>query len=427
MSRNLVDRGIDWLGKIPEHWGFQKGKYLFRQRSERGNNIELQLLSPTQKYGCIPQSLYEELTGATAVKLNDKTDLNLLKTIHSGDFCISLRSFQGGFEYSIHEGVVSPAYQVFYPIYDNTYRGYYKYMFKDGAFIDKMNSFTLSLRDGKNIAFADFGNTLLPVPPIEEQQAIADYLDKKIGEIDSAIKEANDLIDKYKSYKQSIITKAVTKGIIPNVSMKDSGLPWIGEIPEHWGLTRIETLFSEGLQKNILYEFDHALKFTYGDLVPKNEEGDVSELKGTYLAYSIIDENDIAINGLNLNFDFVSQRVARCPQRGILTSAYLILKPNDVRYSRYYTYQLKSWDNQKVFHGMGKGVRLTLSFSEVKKMLMPIPPLSEQQDIADYLDDKCAQIDSIIESKNNLIKQLQEYKKSIIFEYVTGKKEVPNG
>ena len=98
-----------------------------------------------------------------------------------------------------------------------------------------------------------------------------------------------------------------------------------------------------------------------------------------------------------------------------------------MRYSRYYTYQLKSWDNQKVFHGMGKGVRLTLSFSEVKKMLMPIPPLSEQQDIADYLDDKCAQIDSIIESKNNLIKQLQEYKKSIIFEYVTGKKEVPNG
>lgn len=114
MSRNLVDRGIDWLGHIPEHWDFQKGKYLFQQRIERGNNIELQLLSPTQKYGCIPQSLYEELTGATTVKLNDKTDLNLLKTIHSGDFCISLRSFQGGFEYSLFEGVVSPAYQVFF-------------------------------------------------------------------------------------------------------------------------------------------------------------------------------------------------------------------------------------------------------------------------------------------------------------------------
>ena len=204
-----------------------------------------------------------------------------------------------------------------------------------------------------------------------------------------------------------------------SIRMKESGLPWIGEIPEHWGLTRIETLFSEGLQKNIFYEFDHALKFTYGNLVPKNEEGDVSELKGTYLAYSIIDENDIAINGLNLNFDFVSQRVARCPQRGILTSAYLILKPNDVRYSRYYTYQFKSWDNQKVFHGMGKGVRLTLSFSEVEKMLMPIPPLSEQQDIADFLDKKIGEIENAIKEANELIDKYKSYKQSIITEAVT--------
>ena len=165
MSRKLVDRGVDWIGLVPENWEFQKGKYLFRQRIERGNRKELQLLSPTQKYGCIPQSLYEELTGANAVKLNEKTDLNMLKTIHVGDFCISLRSFQGGFEYSEYEGVVSPAYQVFYPICNNIHRGYYKYMFKDGAFIDKMNSFTLSLRDGKNIAFDDFGDTLLPLPP----------------------------------------------------------------------------------------------------------------------------------------------------------------------------------------------------------------------------------------------------------------------
>ena len=427
MSRKLVDRGVDWVGQVPENWDFQKGKYLFRQRNERGNKKELQLLSPTQKYGCIPQSLYEELTGANAVKLNEKTDLNMLKTIHVGDFCISLRSFQGGFEYSEYEGVVSPAYQVFYPIYNNVHRGYYKYMFKDGAFIDKINSFTLSLRDGKNIAFDDFGDTFLPVPSFEEQKSISEYLDKKTSEIDAAINEAQMLIDKYKAYKQSVITEAVTKGLNPQVKLRNSDIEWIGKIPIHWGLSRMETLFVEGVQKNIFYEFDHALKFTYGALVPKNEEGDVSELKGTYLAYSIIEEDDIAINGLNLNFDFVSQRVARCPQRGILTSAYLILKPYNKKYSRYFTYQLKSWDNQKVFHGMGKGVRLTLSFSEVKKMLMPMPPFEEQQAIADYLDDKCMQIDSIISRKETLISQLQEYKKSIIFEYVTGKKEVPNG
>lgn len=201
--------------------------------------------------------------------------------------------------------------------------------------------------------------------------------------------------------------------------MKDSGVKWIGEIPEYWKYTRIDTLFTEGVQKNIFYEFDHALKFTYGALVPKNEEGNVTELKGTYLAYSIIEEDDIAINGLNLNFDFVSQRVARSPERGILTSAYLILKPKNRLYSRYFTYQLKSWDNQKVFHGMGKGVRLTLSFAEVKKMLMPVPPLKEQLAIADYLDKKTSEIDAAIKEAQELIEKYKAYKQSIITEIVT--------
>lgn len=136
--------------------------------------------------------------------------MNFLKTIHKGDYCISLRSFQGGFEYSDYEGVVSPAYQVFYPIHDNTYRGYYKFLFKDGAFIDKMNSFTLSFRDGKNIAFDDFGNTLLPIPSFEEQKAIADFLNKKTSDIDGAIKEAQELISQLQEYKKSIIFEYVT-------------------------------------------------------------------------------------------------------------------------------------------------------------------------------------------------------------------------
>lgn len=206
----MKDSGIDWVGLVPRNWNCQKGKYLFRQRNERGNMIELQLLSPTQKYGCIPQTRYEELTGANAVKLNENTDLNLLKTIHAGDYCISLRSFQGGFEYSDYEGVVSPAYQVFYPIHDSIYRGYYKYLFKDITFINKMNSFTLSLRDGKNIAFDDFGNTYLPVPPVDEQQYIANYLDDKCSQINTIITQKENLISQLQEYKKSIIFEYVT-------------------------------------------------------------------------------------------------------------------------------------------------------------------------------------------------------------------------
>lgn len=153
----MKDSGIEWVGMIPDTWCMLKGKYLFAQRSTRGNAVSLQLLSPTQRFGVIPQALYEELTGMNAVKLNENVDLSQMKTIHKGDFCISLRSFQGGFEYSEYEGVVSPAYQVFYPTV-KVVRGYYKYLFKEKGFIEKMNSYTMTLRDGKNIAFADFGN-----------------------------------------------------------------------------------------------------------------------------------------------------------------------------------------------------------------------------------------------------------------------------
>ncbi len=205
----MKDSGEEWGGAIPSSWKMKKGKYLFEQRNLRGNIIELQLLSPTQKYGVIPQSLYEELSRMSAVKLNEKADLRLLKTIHKGDYCISLRSFQGGFEYSEYEGVVSPAYQVFYPTVDIA-DGYYKYLFKESGFIEKMNSYTMTLRDGKNIAFADFGNTYIPYPSVSEQQDIADYLDAKCAEIDEIITQKREQISTIEEYKKSLIFEYVT-------------------------------------------------------------------------------------------------------------------------------------------------------------------------------------------------------------------------
>ena len=198
-----------WYGQISSEWKELKGKYVFKQRNDRGNNVCLQLLSPTQKYGVIPQDKYEELTGMNAVKLNDSTNYALLKTIHKGDYCISLRSFQGGFEYSEYEGVVSPAYQVFYPIITIA-DGYYKYLFKEKGFIDVMNSYTMSLRDGKNIAFDDFGDTFIPVPPLDEQQEIADYLDNKCAEIEQIIADKKSQIETLDGYKKSLIYEYVT-------------------------------------------------------------------------------------------------------------------------------------------------------------------------------------------------------------------------
>lgn len=205
----MRESGYDWVGAIPVSWRMRKGKYLFVQRSTKGNAISLELLSPTQKYGVIPQTLYEELTGMKAVKLDEKTDLGLMKTIHKGDYCISLRSFQGGFEYSEYEGVVSPAYQVFYPTV-KIVDGYYKYLFKEKGFIEKMNSYTMTLRDGKNIAFSDFSNTYIPYPPVEEQHEIAEFLDAKVVEINGIIEQKKEQLEVLDSYKKSLIYEYVT-------------------------------------------------------------------------------------------------------------------------------------------------------------------------------------------------------------------------
>ena len=145
----------------------------------------------------------------SAVKLNDSTDLQALKNIHKGDYCISLRSFQGGFEYSEYEGVVSPAYQVFFPIV-KVADGYYRYLFKERSFIEKINSYTMTLRDGKNIAFSDFGNTYIPYPPVEEQEAIASYLDEKCAGIDSVIADKRNQLEVIERYKKSLIFEYVT-------------------------------------------------------------------------------------------------------------------------------------------------------------------------------------------------------------------------
>jgi len=421
--REMKDSGIEWIGEIPINWDINKGKYIFQQRSEKGNSIELQLLSPTQKFGVIPQSLYEKLTTNTAVKVNEKTNLMTFKTIHIGDYCISLRSFQGGFEYSLYEGVVSPAYTVFYAT-KTICKGYYKYLFKEQCFIREMNSFTLSLRDGKNISFEDFGNTYIPVPPLPEQQAISAYLDKKCSEIDSLTADIQKQIETLEEYKRSVITEAVTKGLNPDAEMKDSGVQWVGEMPTHWKKHPIYYYFSERKNKNSLGTETNLLSLSYGKIIRKDINSNGGLLPESFNTYNIIEINDIIIRPTDLQNDKRSLRTGFSREHGIITSAYIAMKARKNVNPRYFHYLLHAYDVMKVFYNMGNGVRQGLNFSEFSRLMVLEPPLDEQQQIADYLDQKCTQIDGIISDKKKQLETLEEYKKSLIFEYVTGKKEV---
>lgn len=201
--------------------------------------------------------------------------------------------------------------------------------------------------------------------------------------------------------------------------MRNSGVQWIGDIPEAWGIFPVYKYYHDCIFQNLDYEYQRAFKFNYGTLKYKEEQGDLEYYRETYLKYSKVKENDIVINGLNLNYDFISQRVAIAPKDGIITSAYIVMRPYDGIIHSFFCYVFKAMDNMKLFHGMGKGIRLTLSFDELKRQKICVPPLSEQKAIADFLDAKCGEIDGLLSDLDAEVKTLAEYKKSLIAETVT--------
>lgn len=204
--------------------------------------------------------------------------------------------------------------------------------------------------------------------------------------------------------------------------MKDSGISWIGEIPKKWRCLPIRALFTENRNKNFLGKETRALQFKYGTIIPKKnfdpEENYVAE---TILNYNIVDRGMIMLNGLNLNFDFVSKRIALVTERGIITSAYMSFYPTDTTtvLSEYANYLLKSYDNCAAFHNMGGGVRKILNFDELKRQYFILPSLAEQQRIAEFLDRECGKIDGLKEDIQSQIDTLEQYKRSVITEAVT--------
>lgn len=419
----MKDSGIEWVGDIPDNWVLIKGKYLFKQRYEKGNKKCLRLLSPTQNFGVIPQDLYEKLSGMTAVKVNENVNLAVFKSIHKGDYCISLRSFQGGFEYSNYEGVVSPAYQVFYPIMLIN-SGYYKYLFKDISFIEIMNSYTMSLRDGKSIAFDDFGNTYIPFPPMEEQERIAEFLDKKCGEIDGLIADIKTQVQTLEQYKRSVITEAVTKGLNPSAEMKDSEIEWVGDIPANWDIHPLYYFFDERKNKNSFGKENNLLSLSYGKIIRKDINSNGGLLPENFNGYNIVEPNDIVLRLTDLQNDKRSLRTGFVKERGIITSAYVALKAKVNILPEFFYYELHVYDLLKVLYNLGNGVRQGLNYSELSKLKLFAPDLSEQQEIVNYIREKESQVDELISTKQSQIEALESYKKSLIYEYVTGKKEV---
>lgn len=419
--RKMRDSGIDWVGQIPKGWELRRAKTLFTQRNSKGNEIEV-LLSPTQKYGVVPQS---QLEGVVQVK--EDTNLQMFKTVHKGDFVISLRSFQGGFEYSLYEGVCSPAYQVFYPtspICDT----YYRYLFKSQSFISKMNNLTVGIREGKNIQYVDFANSQIPVPPLAEQERIAAFLDAECAEIDAVLEKTRASIEEYKKLKQAVITQAVTKGIRGDRPMKDSGIEWIGDIPAEWNKDKVIRVFSvigsgttpKSSDENLFDgntpwiqsgDINGENLFVTKNCVSNSAIESYSALRVYQAPYLVVAMYGASVGNLSLSMIDACVNQACC----------VLKKPTiNLKFSFYIFKAVKDYLARKAVGGGQPNI----SQETIKQLWLPIPSADEQIEISNYLDEKCRSVDALIAKKQQYLTEIENYKKSLIYEYVTGKKEV---
>ena len=402
------DSGVSWIGEIPEHWKTGKLKYNLKLINDKSNYI------PNSTY--VGLENIESWTGKyipSDIIAEGQTNLFQCNDLLFG----KLRPYLAKTYKCEFTGCCSPELLV-YRTKENV--DYFKYLFLSKPFIELIDSSTYGSKMPRaNSIF--IGSQFLPIPPVSEQQAIVSFLDGKVSEIDDFIVKQEKQIELLKEWKQGEILRIVTKGLNPVVKMKNSGIGWIGKIPEHWKTKRFGSAFIENREINSKLGHLEAYKFYYGSLIRKDIDVDPKEVADTYRKYTIIRTNDIVINGLNLNYDFVSQRVAKVYSDGIITSAYLVFRPRNNVNHQFYLYFFKAMDNLKLFHGMGSGIRLTLSYSDLKNQLIVCPPPSEQQEIVEYIERKTTEADKLIVELTYQVEYLKEYKQSLIYDVVTGK------
>lgn len=439
MARQMKDSGIEWIGRIPEDWKITSTKRLFElvagstPRSEVAEYWDGDIIWITPAdYKTVDKyvqngrrNITEEGMKSCSTSIIPENSIIFSKRAPVGSVAINtvpLCTNQGCISCVPKENANPVFYYYLMSIFTEQYE-----LFSSGTTF-------------KEISSTNFGDFKVVLPYIDEQQKIADFLDEKVGEIDNVIETTKATIEDYKKYKQSVITEAVTKGLNPDVEMKDSGITYIGRIPENWDITKLKYLFESG---------DGCLKIgPFG-----------SAIKGKTLdngPYKIYNQAHLIQNDFSLSRHFVSEEtykelfsyrvlpddilfsmmgtIGKCRivpqglQEGIMDSHLLKARLNTKINVDYFQYvydkdnslvvisQLLEMSNGSIMNGLNSTI--------VKNIVIPLPPIEEQIKIVDYLHEKCTEIDKLISAKEQLIEDMESYKKSLIYEYVTGKKEV---
>ena len=308
--------------------------------------------------------------------------------------------------FELKENIALPEYAYYYYLQVDDVKGlrpYYTGLRK----VVKVNTF-LQLR--------------ILLPPMEEQHAIVSYLDTKCSMIETLLSNKEKEISLLQEMKQRVIADAVTRGLNPNVKFKATNIPWLPEIPEHWGEIKLKALTLEGKVKNKNVEETNVLSLSYGKIIKKKNINE-GLVPADYATYQIVAPNDIILRLTDLQNDHRSLRCGLVKERGIITSAYTCLKIKQ-GIADYFYLLLHTYDVLKVFYSMGGGLRQSMNYVEVSKLRVPVPPITEQHAIVSYITDRVSKIDSLIEKLNKEIECIKEYKQRLISDVVTGQIKV---
>ena len=424
MNQKMKDSEIEWIGEIPANWELSKIGAVYEERNEKVSDVDFPPLSVT-KQGVVPQL-------ETAAKTNDGENRKL---ILKNDFVINSRSDRrGSCGISEYDGSCSLINTVLKPR-RNICNAYYSFVFRSERFADEFYRWGNGIVDDLwSTKWSNMKRIYIPAPSLQEQCRIADYLDCKCSQIDAIIARQQEVLEKLKAYKLSVITEAVTKGLNPDAPMKNSGVEWIGEIPEHWKMVRLKFLLSHIIDcphETPIYSAD-------GDyLVIRTADQDLGKLRTDEDMYRL-DEGEYRnrIRRMPLEKDDIVY--GREGERWGLAC----LVPESNKYclgQRMLQFRCKKelflprfamWAlNSKFVYLQGAvdtigSTSPHVNISTVRNFLIPVPNINEQQEIIEFVDKKMMQLDKEVEHREMLICKLNEYKKSLIYEVVTGKKEV---
>lgn len=412
---------IPWLQFIPKHWEVARTKHLFLERVETGYP-DKPLLAATQTHGVIPKSAYGKRT-VVALK-----NLHLLKLVHVGDFVISLRSFEGGFEIAHTRGIISPAYTILIPR-QAVFRGYYKYLFKSAPFIDSLTLFITGIREGQNIDYARFSRAYLPLPPFEEQQTIARFLEHFDRRINRFIRSKQRLIQLLNEQKQAIIHQAVTQGLDPTVPHKDSGGFCVETVPEHWVIMPIKRAFismAYGISESATDAGTIRL-LTMGHIrdgaITVPGSGGVASVDSSLL----LQAGDLLFNRTNSKELVGKVGLFKGHESPVTFASYLVrMRPHPDHLPEY----LNAMLNDFKFLALARREAIpslhqsNLNPTRYGRLPIALPPLAEQVAIMEWLQHETQGISKAASAAQREINLLQEYRLRIISDVVTGKLDV---